>query len=118
MPIELDGDVTVAPPVLPTVKVAPPNPTSVTVLPVVGPPGPEGPPGDSADLFGYEHTQSTVAPANLPIQVNHGFNYKPAGVVALENDGAQIEYASISHPLPGITELTFGVGFVGKIYLS
>lgn len=114
MPIDLDGDVTVAPPVLPAVRVAPPSPTTVTVLPVVGPAGPQGIPGDSAGLFGFVHTQNT--PATL-VTINHGFTYKPAGIVCLETDGGQLEYASISHP-PGVTELTFGVSFVGTIYLS
>lgn len=120
MPIELgDGAiVTVAPPVLPAVRVAPPSPTSVVVLPVAGPTGPQGPPGDSAGLFGFVHTQGSVWPANTPLPITHGFTYKPAGIVALESDGEQIEYATITHPSTGVTELTFGVGFAGTIYLS
>lgn len=115
MPIVLDGEIRVAPPALPTVKVAPPAPTSVTVLPVVGP---QGIPGDSADLFGFVHTQSSVWPANTPLSIVHGFTYRPAGIVALENDGEQIEYATVTHPAAGTTELTFGVGFAGTIFLS
>lgn len=57
MPIDLDGEIRVAPPALPAVKVAPPASTSVVVLPVVGPTGPTGPPGGST----YTHTQSTPA---------------------------------------------------------
>lgn len=115
MPIILEGEVTVAPPALPEVRVAPPAPTSVVVLPVAGPTGPQGPPGDSAGLFGYEHIQNI--PVTL-VQILHGFNYKPAGIVCLETDGVQLEYASVAHPLPGVTELTFESSFVGTIYVS
>jgi hypothetical protein len=64
---------------------------------------------------GFQHTQSQ--PVAL-VQVIHGFSFKPAGVVCLEPDGTEIEYSTITHPLPGVTELLFGVPFTGTVYVS
>jgi len=84
---------------------------------VQGPPGPQGPAGPAGDEagLGYVHTQSSPA---LLVQIQHGFLFKPAGVVAVENDGYSTEWATLSHPATGITELTFGVPFSGVVYVS
>lgn len=108
MPIDLGSGV--------TVQVEPPTTPTSVVVPIAGPQGPSGPPGPPGDSAGaYLHTQSSPA---LLVQVQHGLSFKPAGVVCLENDGAVIEYAAITHPAAGITELTFGVPFVGVVYVS
>lgn len=99
-------------------KVIPPGPAETVVVPVAGPrgdQGPMGPPG-SADVQGaYAHTQS--APVLL-VQVQHGLDFRPAGVVCVESDGALIEPESITWPAAGITEITFGVPFAGTVYVS
>lgn len=98
-----------------TIEVAPPPIPGVTLVPVTGPPGPQGPPGDSAEVLGYRHTQSSPA---MLVQVTHNLPYKPAGIICTETDGYQLEYGTVTHPLAGVTELHFGVPFVGVIDLS
>lgn len=68
-----------------------------------------------ASAQGFVKTQSTPT---VLVQVLHGFSFKPAGVVCLEPDGTEIEYQTITHPLPGVTELGFGVPFTGTVYVS
>lgn len=114
MSLELPGRVIVAPPVVPTVTTAPPEPASVSVLPVVGP---QGVPGGTGAMA-YEHIQAAPVPAGHPLQIVHNLTFQPGGIVCLESDGVQIEYDSVTHPMPGVIELTFGVAFTGHIYLS
>lgn len=72
-----------------------------------------GPPGNQ--ILGYTHNQPTSAQT---IQINHGLSFQPAGIVAIDNSGESLEYATVSYPGTGIVELTFGVDFAGIIYLS
>ena len=115
------------PPPLPPIKLAPPA-YGMTVLPVRGPAGPAGPPGDaSVDEFiarlealeaeprGF--VQTVNAPATL-VQIHHGLSFNPAGVMNLDFSGTEIEESGVSHPFPGITEVTFGAPFTGTITLS
>lgn len=95
--------------VVPTIQVGAGGPQGAT-----GPQGPRGPAGDP-DVLGYTYTQPTPA---LLHQIHHGFLWKPAGIVCQESDGTDVEYASLSHPLTGTTEISFGFPFSGVIYLS
>jgi hypothetical protein len=103
------------------VVVAEPQATVVVDLALAGPPGPpgpagpQGPPGDSSTALAYVHTQNT--PAQL-IQVIHGLAYEPAGVLCKEQDGTVAEPASISYPLSGVVEVTFGFSFSGTVRVS
>src|SRR5438309_344480 len=93
-------------------------PATVTLVPVqgpVGPAGPQGVPGDPGAALAYSYTASQ--PVTLH-QIHHGLAFKPAGIVCIETDGSQLEYDSVTHPMPGVTELTFGVAFAGTVYLS
>lgn len=55
---------------------------------------------------GYRHEWS--APSLL-VQVPHGLPFAPGGVLVRESSGALVDPADVTHPLPGITEITFGV---------
>jgi hypothetical protein len=59
-----------------------------------------------------------VAPPATLVQVIHGFDWEPAGVMCLEDDGSEVEPRSITHPLTGVTEVGFGVPFSGTVYVS
>jgi len=136
MPIIIapDTTVTVDPPPLPTIHVAPPtSPTitltppgipatgpaapvdpTVTLVPVVGPPGPRGPAGVSTNA-------SCVWPVPQPVflvQVQHDLGFYPAGVLAIDTGGNPVEYASLIFMSTDITEVLFDVPFSGTIYLS
>lgn len=93
---------------------------TIVAVSAPGPQGPrgiqgiQGPPGDP-DALGYTYT--TSSPAYLH-QVQHGLPFKPAGVTCLDTDGAQVEYSDITHPAPGVTEVTFGVLIAPTIHLS
>jgi hypothetical protein len=53
------------------------------------------------------------------VQVLHGFTWKPAGVEATELDGVTRVFPErITHPVPGVTEVTFGFSFSGKVLVS
>lgn len=83
MSIDLGHGVTVqvVPPDVPALRMGPPEPTTVTVLPVVGPQGPAGPAG--AGYFRHEQaTPTTVA------TVEHGFGRWPAAVTLTSLDGS------------------------------
>lgn len=66
--------VTVSAPTVPMVSVAPPVDSSVTVVPVVGPPGPPGPPGAAGAGTYYVHTQTLAQSVWL---VNHNLGRFP-----------------------------------------
>jgi hypothetical protein len=93
------------------------GPVAVPVKGPVGPIGPQGVPGDPGAALAY--SQAVTNPTTL-VQLNHGLTFKPAGVVCLDTGvpAVVVEYASISYPLPGVTEVTFGFPFVGTVYLS
>ena len=100
-------------------KVRVPVPDStVHLVPVAGPRGPTGPPGDAANSLSYVHTQSSPVAAGQPVQVVHGLIFRPAGIICLESDGGQIEYAAVTWPAAGILELIFGVAFAGTVTVS
>lgn len=97
-------------PVPPIVNVTQPGPADAVVVPVAGPRGEQGPTGPDGPMGpsggAYRHTQSSPV---LLVQVVHNLTFDPGGVVCVETDGTVIEYAGITHPLPGVTEITFGV---------
>lgn len=66
-------------------------------------------------VLGHRHTQTT--PVTL-VQITHGLTFDPAGVTAVDTQDAVTEHDTISHPLPGVTELTYGAPFAGVVYLS
>lgn len=106
------------PPPLPTTVVSPPpsGPT-ITVFPVVGPPGPQGPPG----VNGVSTNASCVWPQSVPVflvQVVHDLGFYPAGITAIDTQGYEVEYSTVSYPSVNITEVSFDVPFSGTIYLS
>lgn len=107
--IEAPGDAYAAPPAVPSLAMAPPT-TGTAVVPVAGPRGQVG--GTGAMAYVY----TSVSPSLLH-QVQHGLSFKPS-VTCFESDGTQIEPASITHPSPGITEVTFGVPVTVEIDLS
>lgn len=112
MPIILDGDITVAPPPIPTVKTAPPTPATVTVLPVVGPGGPPGAPGAPG---GTVHTHAQTAPAATWV-IDHGLNRKVH--VSLFDSAEQVVHADIVHGTPNQTTITFANPVAGSAVIS
>lgn len=66
---------------------------------------------------GLGFRQSVSSPATL-VQLLHGLSFAPAGITCLEPDGSEVEYQSVAHPAPGITELGFGAPFTGTVYVS
>lgn len=115
MPIELRGDVTVAPPTLPAIRTAPPASTTALVYPVIGPEGPRGPAGDETGL-GFVHHQSSPV---TTVQINHGFLFRPAGITCIATgDTFPLLGVGITYPTTGIIELSFGSPFTGDVYLS
>lgn len=109
MPIDLSGDVTVAPPVLPTVRVAPPASTSVTVLPVAGPTGPQGTPGGSY----FVHTQSTPAATWV---IDHNLAKKVH--VSVFDDLNREIFADVEHGSINQTSITFPSPVTGSVVIS
>lgn len=124
MPIILDGDVTVAPPVLPEVRVAPPGSTTVTVLPVAGPTGPQGIPGATGPQGPvgppggtvYTHTQSTPA-ATWVIDHNLG---RRAHVTLFATTTApwRVAYADVEHGSLNQTTIMFPEPVSGSAVIS
>lgn len=55
---------------------------------------------------GYRHEWSTPS---LLVQVQHGLPFAPAGVLIRDEQGALVDPGDVTHPLPGITEIRFGV---------
>jgi hypothetical protein len=101
-------------PATPVIYPASPGDSSVTVLPVAGPPGPSGPPGVSTNA-------SCVWPVPVPVylvQVHHNLGFYPAGITAIDTSEFALEYAGVSYLSTSITEVTFDVPFSGTIYLS
>lgn len=90
MPIVLDGDVRVAPPVLPAVRVAPPSPSSVVVLPVAGPTGPPGATGGDP----FVHTQDV--PQSV-WTVEHGFGRYPVAWSLHDTSGLLCSEYQVQH---------------------
>lgn len=109
MPIDLNGDIRVAPPVLPTVTVAPPGPTSVTVLPVAGPTGPQGAPGGSY----FVHTQSSPSATWI---IDHNLGRKVH--VTLFDPLSTVIHADIDHGTPNQTTITFPSPVTGSAVIS
>lgn len=66
---------------------------------------------------GYTHIQSS--PVNL-MQITHNLPWNPGGIVLVDQDEAIQDFASVSHPFPGVTEIGFDKGyqFRGRVYLS
>lgn len=121
VPFTFPGRVRVAPPQVPSLVMDPPT-TLTAVLPVGGPPGPAGPqgiPGAAGDAGGSLAFSVTATNQTL-VQLNHGLTFKPAGIVCLDTatPANSVEYATISYPAAGITELTFGFPFTGTVYVS
>ena len=110
----MSGDEIVVVTAPPVVVVQEPTLVTVTVPGVQGPVGPRGPAGDESGL-GYVYT--TSIPAMLH-QVNHGFLYKPSGIICYDADGLRIPFFEVAYPAVGITEITFGVPVTPTIYLS
>jgi hypothetical protein len=65
------------------------------------------------------YTKVVGAPAEL-VQVLHGLPFPPAGVLCIDTQSEIVEPDSITNPSTGITEITFGRGFLftGTIFLS
>jgi hypothetical protein len=129
MALEFPGSVTVVPPAVPTLVMAPPIAgADVLVLPVagaqgpigplgpIGPQGPQGVPGDAGAALAFVQT---VSSPSLNVQVNHGLPFRPSGIVCLETDGTPTPLGiGVSYPSLGQVQLIFGVPFTGTIYLS
>lgn len=112
LPFDFPSIVTVSPPMIPQLVLAPPIAgNTVTVLPVVGPKGDTGGTGE----MGYGPVSVTNQTA---VQIRHGLTFDPAGIVCLQTDGVQVEYDTITYPSSGTTEITFGTPFTGAIRLS
>jgi hypothetical protein len=112
------GRIRVSLPRVPTLVMDPPT-TLTAVLPVLGPPGPQGLQGVPGDPGGALASSVTVTNQTL-VQINHGLPFKPAGIICLDTatPANPVEYATISYPVAGITELTFGFPFTGTIFVS
>lgn len=89
-----------------------PGVVTVAAVGVQGERGEQGPVGGTG-LMAEEYTSS--APALLH-QFNHGLTFKPN--VTCWEAGDLIEPATITHPAPGVTEVTFGVPVAVTIYAS
>lgn len=97
-------------PTLVPVEIAPPE--IGTVIPIPADSGGGG--GGSSGPTDYTVTVS--APTNL-VQVNHGLNWKPAGINCRDAQGP-VEPADVVYPAVGVLEISFGVPFTGTINLS
>jgi hypothetical protein len=119
MPLELTPgvEVTIEPPAVPTVTVVPPPAATVTVLPIAGPPGPQGPPGAAGVSTNASCVWTQSTPVYL-VQAIHNLGFYPAGVVAIDTSGTEVEYSTVSYPSINITEVSFDVPFSGALYLS
>ena len=114
MPIELgDGvEIRVAPPELPTVVLAPPLSTEITVLPVAGsagPPGPAGPPGGSY----YAHIQTVPAATWI---IDHDLGKKVH--VTIFDLVDRVIYADVDHGSLNQTTITFPSPVTGSVVIS
>lgn len=57
-------------------------------------------------VTGYRHTWSQ---SETLVQIPHGLTYQPGGITVRDAGGSLVDPADITHPMPGITELAFGV---------
>jgi len=77
-------------------------------------------PGDITAILGGN--QGWLEPVNSAVglvQIHHGLPFRPAGITCLDSIGRTVEYDTVSHPVAGITEVTFGHSFgPGTILLS
>lgn len=112
MPIDLTGDVRVAPPVIPAVKTAPPAPGSVTVLPVVGPTGPQGDPGTPGGSY-FVHTQSSPSATWI---IDHNLAKKVH--VSVFDDLNREIFADVEHGTTNQTTITFPGPVTGSVVIS
>lgn len=114
---EFPNSVIVCPPAIPRLTMAPPVTPEALVFPVVGPPGPQGPVGDSMTTVSYQYTQTSPA---MLVQIVHNLPFPPAGIVCQDTGvpALTVEYATVTYPLSGVIELTFGLPFTGTIFLS
>lgn len=122
MPIELgDGDVLVAPPVLPAIVTAPPADADVLVLPVAGtrgPPGAPGEPGEQGPIGPaggsfYVHTQTD--PASVWV-IDHGLGRKVHVTVFDPTD--TVIYADVEHGSIDQTTVSFPSPVLGSAVLG
>lgn len=106
-----------------------PDTTVQVVVPIAGPQGPKGDPGDGTGLDEIDARlaaledqprghSTTVSAPTLLVQIQHGLPFRPAGVQCIDTSGDTVEHDGVTHPLPGITEVTFGAPFTGAINLS
>lgn len=118
LPFKFPGRVHVSPPQVPSLVMDPPV-TDLAVIAIAGPPGPQGPLGPPGEAGGALAFSVAVTNQTL-VQLLHGLTFRPAGIVCLDTatPANQVEYASISYPAAGITELTFGFPFNGTVYVS
>lgn len=116
-PFEFPNSVTVCPPAVPRLTMTSPVVPEALVFPVVGSPGEQGPAGDSVAVLSYQHTQTSPA---MLVQIVHNLPFPPAGIVCQDTGvpALTVEYATVTYPLAGVIELTFGLPFTGTIYLS
>ena len=115
---DYSGTAWVSPPKVPSLVMAPPTGTTVTVIPVggpAGPPGAPGPPGDPGGALAYRYSTSNPAMVH---QIVHGLTFRPAGIVCLDADGASLLGWSVTYPSTGITEVSFGAACTPTIFLS
>jgi hypothetical protein len=115
MLIDAGIDLVIGPPPIPSIVMAPEDP-SLVIVPVAGPQGPKGDTGDSSTSLAYTYTTSN--PAMLH-QIHHNLPFNPGGVTCLDSsDGLPLLGFTVAHPSVGITEVTFGVAVTPTIFLS
>jgi hypothetical protein len=71
--------------------------------------------GDAGSALSYIYTTSNPAMVH---QIHHGLNFNPAGITCIDADGASLLAFSVSYPVLGIAEITFGSDVTPTIYLS
>lgn len=71
--------------------------------------------GGDGGAGGWMHEQATPV---LLVQIVHQLTYSPAGIIAKDTLGNQIEHDEVSWPEPGIMEIRYGVPFSGVINIS
>lgn len=113
--INFPDNITIDPPGVPNIVMAPLLPPSVVVVPVQGPPGPVGPPGDTVASLAF--TQN-VTPSMTTVLINHNLPFQPAGILCLDTTGDTVLGATVTHPQAGWIELQFGAPFNGTVFLS
>jgi hypothetical protein len=123
MPLSFGNGVTiqVVPPDKPTVRVAPPSPASLALVPVQGPVGPQGAQGDTGPQgpagspggSALYFTQSSPAATWI---VTHNLHRKPQ--VSLFDVTATVIHADITHGSDDQTTITFALPTVGSALFS